>query len=136
MINTCLSNACFFNYWIESNFLTFFYTPLFLYIFISFKTKNLSVMALLPNKTSNCNPSEMFSSNLVSVREFSELSIIFRGSLSTGLSIFRDFISKLSIRSLRVFLYLFEIVPISVFLSILLIACLRTFYLRIAIIQF
>ena len=54
MIDTCLRNTVFSNDRLDSTFPTFFYTLLFPYFSISFKTRDLSVMALSPNKTSSC----------------------------------------------------------------------------------
>lgn len=53
IIEICLRNACFFNNWLDSIFPMSFYTLLFLYFSISFKTRDANVMALLLSKTSS-----------------------------------------------------------------------------------
>lgn len=145
MIDTYIRNAIFFNYWLDSTFSMFFYILLFLYFSIPFRTKNLIFISLLPNKTSICKYStmllcrydllKMFLSNLDLVRGSFELAIILHNLLSISLGIFKGSISELSTRFSKVSLYLLGIVIILIFPSASLMTCLRTCFLRLAIIQ-
>lgn len=142
IIDSCPKHAAFSNYQLDSIFPIFFLIFLFLYFSIYFRTKNLSIITLLPSKISiicvipqcyYCHylAFERFPSNLGSVGRFLELGIILCSPLSIGFVIFRGSISNLLIKSSRISLYLLGIAKISVFSSNPLTAYLKTRFLRI-----
>lgn len=144
IIDICPRNACFSNYQLDFTFSIFFYTLLFLYFSIFLEPRTKVLWHYCPTKPPAintlqyhyccCDLSEMFLFNLGLVGRSLELSIILHGLFSTDFGIFRGSISKLSIRSLRVFLYLLKIAIISVFFFIFSITCWKIFFLRIVLI--